>query len=55
MDYCDLTLYHRHRFVICYDKNSWNFTKLGYIDNITQKESKTILGEGSVTVALSLK
>jgi hypothetical protein len=41
--------------VIYYDKNSWNFTKLGHIDNITQEELKAILGEGDVTVTLSLK
>lgn len=54
-DYGDLILYLGQRFVIYYDKNSWNFTKLGHIDNITQDELKSILGEGDVTVTLSLK
>lgn len=54
-DYGDLILYLGHRFVIYYDKNSWNFTKLGHIDNITQEELKAILGEGDVAVTLSLK
>ena len=54
-DYGDLILYLGHRFVIYYDKNSWNFTKLGHIDNITQEELKVILGESDVTVTLSLK
>ena len=54
-DYGDLILYLGQRFVIYYDKNSWNFTKLGHIDNITQDELKAILGEGNVTVTLSLK
>ena len=54
-DYGDLILYLGHRFVIYYDKNSWNFTKLGHIDNISQEELKAILGEGDVTVTLSLK
>ena len=54
-DYGDLILYLGHRFVIYYDKNSWNFTKLGHIDSITQEELKSILGEGDVTVTLSLK
>lgn len=54
-DYGDLILYLGHRFVIYYDKNSWNFTKLGHIDNVTQDELKAILGEGNVTVTLSLK
>ena len=54
-DYGDLILYLGKRFVIYYDKNSWNFTKLGHIDNITQKELKEILGEGDVTATISLK
>ena len=54
-DYGDLILYLGHRFVIYYDKNSWDFTKLGHIDNITQDELKDILGESDVTVTLSLK
>lgn len=54
-DYGDLILYLGQRFVIYYDKNSWNFTKLGHIDNITQDELKAILGEDNVTVTLSLK
>ncbi|WP_303825449.1 flavodoxin [Ruminococcus flavefaciens] len=54
-DYGDLILYQGNKFVIYYDKNSWNFTKLGHIDNITQGELKAILGEGDVTVTLSLK
>ncbi len=54
-DYGDLILYQGNKFVIYYDKNSWSFTKLGRIDNITQEELKAILGEGDVTVTLSLK
>lgn len=54
-DYGDLILYLGHRFVIYYDKNSWEFTKLGHIDNITQEELKDILGDGDVTVTLSVK
>ena len=54
-DFGDLILYLGHCFVIYYDKNSCNFTKLGHIDNITQEELKAILGEGDVTVTLTLK
>ncbi|WP_295095452.1 flavodoxin [Ruminococcus sp.] len=54
-DYGDLILYQGNKFVIYYDKNSWSFTKLGRIDNITQEELKSILGESDVTVMLSLK
>lgn len=50
----DLILYQGNSFVIYYDVNSWNFTRLGRIDNITQTELKEILGDGDVTVTLSV-
>ena len=50
----DLILYQGHNFVIYYDTNSWNFTRLGKIDNATQAELKAALGKGDVRVTLSL-
>lgn len=50
----DLILYLGHRFVIYYDTNTWNFTRLGRIDGVSQSELKQILGDGSVSVTLSL-
>ena len=50
----DLILYQGNRFVIYYDTNSWNFTRLGKIKDVTQEELKTILGAGNVTAVLSL-
>lgn len=50
----DLILYQGNQITIYYDVNTWNFTKLGHIDNITQEELKEILGDGSVTVTFSL-
>lgn len=50
----DLILYQGDAFVIYYDTNSWNFTKLGKIDDVTGEELKEILGSGDVTVVLSL-
>lgn len=50
----DLILYLGHRFVIYYDTNSWNFTRLGKINDVTQSELMEILGDGNVTVVLSL-
>ena len=47
----DLILYQGHNFV----KNSWNFTRLGKIDNATQPELKAALGKGDVKVTLSLE
>lgn len=51
----DLILYQGHNFVIYYDTNSWNFTRLGKIDNATQAELKAAMGKGDVRVTLSLK
>lgn len=51
----DLILYQGNSFVIYYDTNSWNFTRLGKINNATQEELKEALGSGNVTVTLSLQ
>lgn len=50
----DLILYQGNSFVIYYDTNSWNFTRLGKVNDVTQQELKEILGDGDVTVELSL-
>ena len=49
----DLILYQGNSFVIYYDTNSWNFTKLGKINDVTQSELKSLLGEGDITVTIS--
>lgn len=51
----DLILYQGNSITIYYDTNSWNFTKLGRIINLTQNELKEILGKGDVTVTFSLE
>jgi hypothetical protein len=50
----DLILYQGNSFVIYYASNSWNLTRLGKIDNVTQEELKEALGNGDVKVTLSL-
>ena len=45
----DLILYLGKRIVIYYDKNFWNFTRLGKIDNVNKARLKQILGKGNVT------
>lgn len=50
----DIILYQGGALVIYYAPNSWSFTRLGKIDNITAQELKAILGGGNVTVVLSL-
>ncbi|MBQ4243240.1 MAG: hypothetical protein II732_10540 [Lachnospiraceae bacterium] len=51
----DLILYMGSAFVIYYAPNSWNFTRLGKINDISAQELKNILGDGSVEVTLSLR
>ena len=50
----DLILYLGHRFVIYYDKNSWTFTPLGKVDDVSKPELKRILGKGDVKAVLEL-
>ena len=49
----DIILYQGGKITIYYAENTWDFTKLGHIDNITQQELKAILGDGDVTVTFS--
>lgn len=50
----DLILYQGNALVIYYAPNTWTFTRLGRINDVTQDELKAALGEGDVTVTLSL-
>ncbi len=50
----DLILFQGSAFVIYYAPNSWNFTRLGKINNVPAEELKEILGDGNVIVTLSL-
>ena len=52
---CEFVLYQGNQLVIFYGSNSWSYTRLGKIDNITQAELKEILGTGNVTITLSLE
>ena len=50
----DIILYQGRNFVIYYDTNSWNFTRLGKIDNVTSgRDLKAVLGDGDVDVTIS--
>lgn len=50
----DIILYQGNSFVIYYDRNEWSLTRIGKINGITQADLKTILGNGDVTVKISL-
>lgn len=50
----DVILYQGNMLVIYYAPNSWSFTRLGKIKNITAQTLKEVLGNSDVTVVLSL-
>ncbi len=50
----DIILYQGNQITIYYDTNSWNFTRLGKVDGVTQTELKKILGKGNVTAVFSV-
>ena len=50
----DLILYQGNQITLYYDTNSWNFTKLGKVQNVLQNELKEILGSGNVKLTFSL-
>ena len=50
----DIILYQGNQITIYYDTNSWNFTRLGKVDGMTQAELKKILGKGDVTAVFEI-
>lgn len=50
----DLILYQGNQITLYYDTNTWNFTKLGKVQNLLQEELKNILGNGDVKLTFSL-
>ena len=50
----DIILYQGNQVTIYYDKNSWNFTRLGKVDGLSQSELKLILGKGDVTATFEI-
>ena len=50
----DIILYQGNQITIYYDTNSWNFTRLGKVDGVTQAELKKILGKSDVTAVFSV-
>lgn len=50
----DLILYQGNQITLYYDTNTWNFTKLGKVQNLSQEELKNILGSGDATLTFRL-
>ena len=51
----DIVLYQGNQISIFYNSNSWSYTKLGKIKDTSNEELKNILGDGDVTIVLTLK
>ena len=50
----DIMLYQGNNMVIFYGTNSWSYTRLGKIDGATASNLRQFLGNGDITVTLSL-
>ncbi len=50
----DVILFQGRTFVIYYSTNSWSLTPLGKVQDVTAEELRALLGEGDVSVTLSM-
>ena len=50
----DIMLYQGNQMVIFYGSNSWSYTRLGKIDGATVSNLRQFLGNGDITLTLSL-
>ncbi len=51
----DIVLYSGNQLVVFYGSNSWAYTRLGHITDQTPEQMKALLGNGDVTITLSIK
>ena len=51
----DIVLYSGNQLVVFYGSNSWAYTRLGRITDQTPEQMKALLGNGDVTITLSMK
>lgn len=51
----DIILYQGNQITIYYDKNSWNFTRLGKVEGLSQAELKRILGSGDCRAVFEIQ
>ena len=51
----DIILYQGKQITIYYDENTWDFTRLARIDNVTKESLLRFLGSGSVTVTFRIE
>ena len=51
----DIVLYQGNQISLFYNSNSWSYTKLGKVQNVSAKDLKNILGADDVSLVLSLE
>ena len=51
----DLMLYQSNQLSLFYNDHTWDYTKLGEIQNVSSDKLKNILSTGDATITLSLK
>ena len=51
----DIMLYQGNQMVIFYGSNFWSYTRLGKIDGVTVSNLRQFLGNGDITLTLSLE
>lgn len=49
----DLVLYNGNQLVVFYGSNSWSYTRLGKIQNLSEAELKEFLSNGDVTIKIA--
>lgn len=50
----DIMLYQGNQICIFYGSNSWSYTRLGHINDASADELRSLLGNGNITITLSL-
>ena len=50
----DIVLYQGNQISLFYNSNSWSYTKLGKVQNVSSRELANILGNGDITITLTL-
>ena len=53
-NYGDIVLYNGTLVSLFYNSNTWEYTRIGHIDNITQQELINILGDGDNELHFSI-
>ena len=48
----DIVLYQGNQISLFYESNSWSYTKLGKVTNVSAEELRNILGDGNVTLII---